>query len=72
MLQVSFRKRAINYRALLQEMIYKDKANLVILQPIVFGVSFLKYQNSIDYLVLYVFFCHVLFSKETKQNEIGE
>jgi len=53
-LQVNFRKRAANYRALLREMTYEDKASYdytppCTSQPIAIGVSFLQCQNSIEY-----------------------
>jgi len=38
-LQVSFRKRATNYRALLQEIIHKDKASNVLRHPVLSHVS---------------------------------
>ena len=41
------------------------------LQPIACEVSFLQFQSSIDYLVLYVFFATFRW-QETNQIEIGE
>ena len=46
-LQVIFRKRATNYRALLRQITYEDKASYdstPLVQPSAFGVSFLQSQ----------------------------